>query len=322
MTKPQSTPNGTKNLVHQLFSRPYLLLVLTALFWGGNMVAGKMAVGEIAPTNLVAGRFLLGFLVILPFALPHFKTDWPKIRANIPFLAFAGGVGFAGFNLFLYLGAQYTTAVNGAIEQASIPMMVMLANFAFYGVRTTWLQILGVTSTIFGVIFVATAGQPLRLITLDVNTGDGLILIACVIYAAYSVLLRYRPNIHWMSFLATTFMFATLSALTYELVTGGLPTMLFNFTNVTNTGWLIVLYTGLFPSIISQLFYARGVELIGANRASLFINALPLFGAILSVLILSEKLHPYHMVAALFIIAGITMAEFAARTNKKTKQND
>ncbi len=283
------------------------------------MVAGKMAVGEIAPTNLVAGRFLLGFLVILPFALPHFKTDWPKIRASIPFLAFAGGVGFAGFNMFLYLGAQYTTAVNGAIEQASIPMIVMLANFAFYGVRTTWLQIAGVVSTIFGVIFVATAGEPLRLLTLDVNSGDGLILVACVIYAAYSVLLRYRPSIHWMSFLATTFLFATISALIFELITGGLPTMLFNFTKVTNTGWLLVLYTGLFPSIISQLFYARGVELIGANRASLFINALPLFGAALSVLILSEKLHQYHLVAALFIIAGITMAEFAARTNKKAQ---
>ena len=294
MTKQQSAQKRAKNPLNHLFNQPILLLVLTALFWGGNMVAGKMAVGNIAPTNLVAGRFLLGFLVILPFALPHFKKDWPAIREKVFFLAFAGGVGFAGFNLFLYLGAQYTTAVNGAIEQASIPMMVMLANFMFYGERTKALQIVGVIATIFGVLWVATAGAPLRLLTLDINMGDGLILIACVIYAAYSVLLRYRPKIHWMSFLATTFFFATLSAVLYELVSGGLPTMFVNFTKVTTTGWLLVLYTGLFPSIISQLFYARGVELIGANRASLFINALPLFGAILSVLILSEQLQNYH----------------------------
>jgi len=275
-----------------------------------------MAVGEIAPTNLVAGRFFLGFLVILPFALPHFKKDWPAIRAKIAFLAFAGGVGFAGFNLFLYLGAQYTTAVNGAIEQASIPMMVMLANFMIFGERTKALQIVGVIATIFGVLFVATAGAPQRLLTLDMNIGDGLILIACIIYASYSVLLRYRPNIHWMSFLAVTFFFATLSAFLFELVFGGLPMMIINFTKVTTTGWLLVLYTGLFPSIISQLFYARGVELIGANRASLFINALPLFGAILSVLILSEQLQSYHFIAAIFIIAGITMAEYAVRAHK------
>lgn len=321
MTKPQTAQNKAKNPLIQLFSQPYLLLVLTALFWGGNMVAGKMAVGEIAPTNLVAGRFLLGFLVILPFALPHFKNDWPAIRAKLPFLAFAGGVGFAGFNLFLYLGAQYTTAVNGAIEQASIPMMVMLANFAFYGEKTKALQIVGVVATIFGVLLVATNGAPTRLLTLDINIGDGLILIACVIYAAYSVLLRYRPKIHWMSFLATTFFFATLSAFVYELVTGGLPTMLNGFTTVTTTGWMLVIYTGLFPSIISQLFYARGVELIGANRASLFINALPLFGALLSVLILGEQLQGFHFVAAIFIVSGITMAEYAAR-KKASSSND
>lgn len=319
MTKQQSVQKKAKNPLNQLFNRPILLLVLTALFWGGNMVAGKMAVGEIAPTNLVAGRFFLGFLVILPFALPHFKKDWPAIRAKIAFLAFAGGVGFAGFNLFLYLGAQYTTAVNGAIEQASIPMMVMLANFMIFGERTKTLQIVGVIVTIFGVLFVATAGAPQRLLTLDMNIGDGLILIACIIYAAYSVLLRYRPNIHWMSFLAVTFFFATLSAFLFELVLGGLPTMLMNFTMVTTTGWLLVLYTGLFPSIVSQLFYARGVELIGANRASLFINALPLFGAILSVLILSEQLQIYHFIAAIFIVAGITMAEYAVRAKKGNK---
>jgi len=284
MTKQQSAEKRAKNPLNQLFNRPILLLVLTALFWGGNMVAGKMAVGEIAPTNLVAGRFFLGFLVILPFALPHFKKDWPAIKQKLPFLIFAGGVGFAGFNLFLYLGAQYTTAVNGAIEQASIPMMVMLSNFLFFGVKTKWLQIVGVLTTIFGVILVATAGLPQRLLTLDVNLGDGLILIACVIYAAYSVLLRYRPDIHWMSFLAVTFFFATLAAGVYEMFLGDVPRMIGNFANVTTTGWLLVVYTGLFPSIISQLFYARGVELIGANRASLFINALPLFGAILSVM--------------------------------------
>lgn len=321
MTKQQSAEKRAKNPLIQLFNRPILLLVLTALFWGGNMVAGKMAVGEIAPTNLVAGRFLLGFLVILPFALPHFKTDWPAIQKNLLFLAFAGGVGFAGFNLFLYLGAQYTTAVNGAIEQASIPMMVMMANFLFYGERTKLLQIVGVIATIFGVLFVATAGNPMRLLTLDINVGDGLILIACVIYAAYSVLLRYRPKIHWMSFLATTFLFATVSTLLFELLVGGLPTMIANFASVTTTGWLLVVYTGLFPSIISQLFYARGVELIGANRASLFINALPLFGAILSVLILAEQLQNFHFVAALFIVAGITMAEYAARSKKGVEDN-
>lgn len=280
------------------------------------MVAGKLAVGEITPGNLVAARFLLGFLVILPFAVPHFKKDWPTISQNLPFLVFSGGIGFAGFNLFLYLGAQYTTAVNGAIEQATIPMMVLLANFIFFRVKTKWLQIVGVTLTIFGAALVATAGEPIRLLTMDVNIGDGLIIIACIIYAAYSVILRYRPDIHWMSFLATTFFFAAVFAISYELIIGGPASIVHNITSTTTLGWILVIYTGLFPSIFSQLFYARGVDLIGANRASLFINALPLFGTILSVIMLREHLHNYHLVAAFFIVTGIALAEMSAKSTK------
>lgn len=280
------------------------------------MVAGKLAVNHIPPTSLIAGRFSLGFLVILPFAWPHLRKDLPIVLKNIWLLAFFGAVGFAGFNLFLYLGAQHTTAVNGAIEQASIPMMVMLANFIFFRQRAYLLQLLGVVLTLIGVIYVATAGNPMRLTRMDINIGDGLILVACVIYAAYSVCLRYRPTVHWMTFLAITFFFATLGALFYQLFLGGLPQFVAAIPTITPLGWLLVIYTGLFPSILSQLFYARGVELIGANRASLFINALPLFGAVLSVLILGENLQLFHIVAALFIVAGITMAEYAVRTPK------
>lgn len=317
MTKPQSAANVRKNPFHQLFNQPYVLLVLTSLFWGGNMVAGKLAVDDISPTSLIAGRFTLGFLVILPFAWPHLKNDLPKLLKNFWLLGFYGAVGFAGFNLFLYLGAQHTTAVNGAIEQASIPMMVMLANFVLFKQRAYPLQLLGVVLTLIGVIYVATAGNPMRLARMDINIGDGLVLIACVIYAAYSVCLRYRPTVHWMTFLAVTFFFATLGALFYQLFLGGLPAFVAGIPDITLLGWVLVLYTGLFPSILSQLFYARGVELIGANRASLFINALPLFGAVLSVIILGEALQTYHFIAAIFIISGITMAEYAVRTAKK-----
>jgi len=317
MTKPQSAANVRKNPFHQLFNQPYVLLVLTSLFWGGNMVAGKLAVDDIEPTSLIAGRFALGFLIILPFAWPHLRNDLPKLIKNFWLLGAYGAVGFAGFNLFLYLGAKHTTAVNGAIEQASIPMMVMLANFVLFKQRAYPLQLLGVVLTLIGVIYVATAGNPMRLTRMDINIGDGLILIACLIYASYSVSLRYRPTVHWMTFLAVTFFFATLGALFYQIFLGGLPAFVAGIPDITLLGWVLVIYTGLFPSILSQLFYARGVELIGANRASLFINALPLFGAVLSVLIIGEALEPYHFVAAVFIISGITMAEYAVRTAKK-----
>ena len=83
--------------------------------------------------------------------------------------------------------------------------------------------------------------------------------------------------------------------------------------SITPLGWAIALYTMVFPSILSQMFYVRGVELIGANRASLFINLIPLFGAVGSVLILGERLEAYHLIAAALVIAGIVIAEWSAR---------
>ena len=81
----------------------------------------------------------------------------------------------------------------------------------------------------------------------------------------------------------------------------------------TAIGWLLVLYTTIFPSVISQMLYVRGVELIGANRASLFINLIPLFGAVGSVLLLGEALQPFHLLAGGLIVVGIVLAEWAAR---------
>ncbi len=281
------------------------------------MVAGKLAVDDIEPTSLIAGRFALGFLIILPFAWPHLRNDLPKLIKNFWLLGAYGAVGFAGFNLFLYLGAKHTTAVNGAIEQASIPMMVMLANFVLFKQRAYPLQLLGVVLTLLGVIYVATAGNPMRLARMDINVGDGLILIACMIYASYSVSLRYRPHGALDDVFGSHLLLRDNGRAVLSDLLGGLPAFVAGIPKITPLGWLLVIYTGLFPSILSQLFYARGVELIGANRASLFINALPLFGAVLSVIIIGETLQPYHFVAAVFIISGITMAEYAVRTAKK-----
>jgi drug/metabolite transporter (DMT)-like permease len=141
-----------------------------------------------------------------------------------------------------------------------------------------------------------------------------LVLIACFAYAIYSIGLRWRPRSDWRSFLIATFAGAVIASIVFQATLGGgaghfiaaLPT-------ITPLGWLIVAYTVIFPSLVSQLFYVRGVELIGANRASLFINLIPLFGAVGSVLILGEQLQSFHLIAGALVIAGIVLAEWSAR---------
>jgi len=312
MTKPQAMTGS--GLVSLVMDRPYLLLTITPLFWAGNAVAGKMAVDQVDPYTLIVMRWFAALLLVLPFAWRHLKADWPAIRKGWLMLTLYGVVGYTGFNVLLYGAAHYTSAVNTSIEQALIPVLVILGNFVIFRVRSTALQLLGVFLTIFGVVFTAVHGDFGRLITLDINQGDALMILASISYAAYSLLLRYRPPIHWLSFLVTTFAAALVAGCVFQVMLGGgITAIVTGIAHTTPLGWTIIAYVAFLPSVVAQLFYARGVEIIGANRASLFINLIPVYGTLLSIIILTEPIEPYHLITAVLVIAGIALAEIAAR---------
>lgn len=316
MTKTTPPPGAHSGALTTIMNRPYLLLTLSSLFWGGNIIAGKYAIGELDPFALSAMRWIVAFLVILPFGYAAVRAEWAEIRRGLGWLAFFGVVGFTSFNALLYAATTYTAAVDIAMIQAAIPVLVMVGNFLIFKVRASWMHILGVALTIYGVIHVATEGAPMRLVGLDINLGSALMLAACLIYALHSLMLRYRPRIGWMSFIVVTSFFAALAALVYQaLFAGGIGGLVSSVSEMSLRGWLVVVYVALLPSIVAQLSYAQGVELIGPNRASLFINLIPVLGALLAVLMLGERLAFFHAVAAVFIIAGIALAEYAARRN-------
>jgi drug/metabolite transporter (DMT)-like permease len=293
--------------------RPYLILILTTLFWGGNVVAGKAAVGHIDAHSLMILRWTGALLLVLPFAIGPLKRDWPVIRQKWWLYLFYGAAGYATFNVFVYVAAYYTTGVNIALEQATINIMVILFNFVLFRTRVRMLQVIGVLITLVGIAVIATHGEPARILRLDVNIGDLLMILGCFAYAIYSIALRWRPQTNWLSFLSATFVGAILASLAYQAGLGDGPGALArNFAAIDMQGWIIAAYTIVFPSVLSQMLYVRGVELIGSNRASLFINLIPLFGTIGSVVVLGETLHGFHLVAALLIAAGIVLAEFSA----------
>jgi drug/metabolite transporter (DMT)-like permease len=302
------------SLAGRFMSRPYLLLVLTTLFWGGNAVAGKAAVGNIDPYVLILVRWAGAFVVLIPFAIRPVVADWPVLRAKWWLYLFYGAVGYALFNVLVYVAAYFTSGINNAIDQTAINIFVMLLNFALFRTRVRALQLVGVAVTIVGVALTATHGDLERILSLDINFGDLLVLIASLAYALYSIALRYRPTTSWLSFLFASFLGAALASLVFAAsLGGGIGHFMVALPTTTPLGWLIVAYTVLFPSLISQMLYVRGVELIGANRASLFINLIPLFGAIGAVLILGEQLQTFHLIAGALIVIGIVLAEWSAR---------
>jgi len=286
-------------------SRAYLYLCVTALFWGGNSVAGKMAVGHVSPMMLTTLRWVFALVVILVLMTPQIRRDWDKIRKHWLQLLAYGAIGFTTFNALLYSALKYTSAINAVILQAGIPMLIFLFNFMLFRTKASVAQVIGFSVTLIGVLVTAAHGDISSLLTLEFNFGDALMIAACVVYAGYTVALRYKPIMHWQSFIAAPAFGALVSALPLLFWEIGSGTAIVPDT----TGWIIVLYAAIFPSLMSQVLYVRGVEMIGANRAGLFINAIPVFGTLLSVLLIGETFRLFHLVALLLVLGGIAIAE-------------
>jgi len=287
----------------------YVLLLLTTLFWGGNAIAGKLAVGHISPMLLTTLRWGLAAAIMLAIGLPRFRRDWPVVRRNLALLFALGTAGFMLFNAAMYSALLFTSAINVSIEQAGMPMLIFAFNFLLYRMGVSMGQIVGFSLSLLGVALTAAHGDLTRLAELDVNAGDALMLAASLVYAGYTVALRYRPAIHWQSLMLAMCAAAFVSSLPFaawELAAG-------KAVMPDARGWAVTAYTAIFPSILSQAFYIRGVELIGANRAGLFINLVPIFGTLLSILLLGEAFHPYHAVAMAMVLGGIWLAEHSGR---------
>lgn len=290
--------------------RAYLLLLSTALFWGGNAVAGKLAVGHISPMLLTSGRWLLAFLVMLAIGWRRLRADWPAIRRHWLLLALLGTFGFTIFNVGFYTAFFYTTAINVSVEQAGMPMLIFLLNFLFFRHAASAAQITGLVMSVVGILLTATHGEPARLLALDLNLGDAIMLAACLVYAGYTVALRFKPDIHWQSLMIALTGSAFLTSMPFAIAEVSAGTGIWP----DREGWLILLYVLVGPSLLAQAFFIRGVELIGPNRAGLFINMVPITGTLLSILILGESFHLYHAVALLLVFGGIWLAETRGKT--------
>jgi drug/metabolite transporter (DMT)-like permease len=287
----------------------YVLLLLTALFWGGNAVAGKLAVDHVSPMALTTLRWFVGLTLLVAIGWRQLGADWPVAKRHLPFLFTLGAFGFTLFNAALYSALTMTSAINVSIEQAAIPMVIFLINFLLFSQRVSVAQMAGLAASVVGVALTASHGDLTRLAELDVNLGDALMVAAVIVYGGYTVALRFKPPIHWMSLmilLSGSALVSSLPFMAWEYHSG-------DFIFPDMRGWLIVLYTALFPSVLAQIFYIRGVELIGGNRAGLFINTVPVFGTLLSILILGEAFHLYHGVAMALVLGGIWLAEASGR---------
>lgn len=290
-----------------LYDKPFLLLVFTALAWGGNTIASRLAVGEASPMVVVSVRWLIVLVVLCIVARGPIVADWRALAPRWPYLFVLGALGFTGFNALFYVAGHFTTAINLGLIQGVIPAVVLLGSFLAYGDPVRPIQVIGLMVAGIGVVVATSRGDLGVLLTLGFNNGDVLVLFASFFYAGYTIALRRRPPVQPLAFftaIAIAAFVTSVPLLAWEIAAGQVLWPSF-------TGWAVIVFVALIPSLVAQLTFMRGVELIGPGRAGLFVNLIPIFSALLGVALLGENFAPYHAVALALVLGGIWLAERA-----------
>ena len=303
MTKPAPAP-PTFDPVRWLNNQPYLLLSLTGLFWAGNIVLARHVGNHVPPITLTTIRWFGVFLILLPFAWPHLKRDWPALRAHLPLMVLLSAIGFAFNNAISYWAMQYTQALNALLIQSSGPLFVALWSLVLFGVRLTAAQLAGITISLLGVLTIILRGDFAALATISFNKGDVMFAASLLSFGLYSALIPRRPPTHQLSLISFTTLCGALLLVPFsvwEFSTGA--RLKFDFLTLAT-----LIYVLIFPSTLAYLFFNRGVALIGPNRAAPFFHLVPVFGSVMAIVLLGEALQPFHLIGYALVLAGVIIA--------------
>ncbi|WP_158240829.1 DMT family transporter [Telmatospirillum siberiense] len=284
---------------------PAVIMILPPLFWAGNAIAGRMAVGQLPPIALAFWRWLFALLIVLPFGLPKMMAQWNEVRHRWKVLALIALFSVTAYNTLLYVALTSTTAVNATLVSAAIPVAIVLLSWLWLGEKVGLSQSLGIAISLSGVVLVITRGDPGNLQTLGLEPGDFWVLAAVVSWAIYSVLLRrYPPGL------------SPLALLTVQMILGWLfltPFYLWELTTgqaflltVQSAG--LIAFVAIFPSILAYHLWNQGVASLGANLAGQYTYLIPIFTALLAVFFLDEPFRWFHAAGLVTIIGGIRLA--------------
>jgi drug/metabolite transporter (DMT)-like permease len=298
------TPPSAPDPVRWLNNQPYLLLSLTSLFWAGNIVLARYVAGHVPPMTLSCVRWVGVFFVLLPFAWPHLKADWPVLRRRLPLLVVLSATGFALNNALSYWALQYTQALNALMIQSSGPLFVALWSLLLFGVRLTFAQFAGIALSLAGVFTILLHGDLAALANIEFNRGDLMFASAVLAFGLYSALMPRRPVTHQLSLIMFTTGCGSLLLLPFSIweISSGTTLQFDALTSAT------LVYVVIFPSTLAYLFFNRGIALIGPNRAAPFLHLVPVFGSVMAIALLGERPRLFHLVGYLLVLSGVVIA--------------
>lgn len=282
------------------------LAVLATLIWSGNFIVARGEATKIPPVSLNFYRWLCASVLIAPFAIKKFQQEFDAVKKSIKFLAFSALFGISIFNSLVYIAGHYSSAINLAlIGTTSSPIMSIILAKYFLKERIGTLRIIGLVICIVGILLLISGGSWDKLSHFRFTPGDWWILGAALCFAVYNTSVKRKPaSISPVNFLFSTFIIGTIILLPFffwELNISSAPQWDLNLV-------LSILYLGAGASVISFFCWNAAIARLGAGRASLFGNLIPIFSTVEAVLILNEKISSIQIISGLLVIGGLVLA--------------
>ena len=281
----------------------YIMLVATQILWASALIVARGVHDLIPPVAFSFWRWLAAAIIMAPVAMPLLKSSWPSLQHKLPKICLLGfflAVGSTG----LVWAVQYTTATNASLVAASQPVVTALVAWLMLKDRLGNLQLLGVLSATVGIVLMVARMQLDVLVQLSFNPGDAIMLASVFFYAFYTINLhRWLPGVHPLLML----FLASISG-SLLLIPAAVAEAYFVGTMViTPTSLGAILFMAIVPTVIATTMWNASLGVVGPNRATIFMNLLPIFGILFGVLLLGETLYRYHIIGGLLVCAGITL---------------
>lgn len=285
----------------------YFFAISATALWSGNFIIARGLSESIPPVSLAFYRWVVAVIVFLPFALKPVIREWDCLRAHLPYLSMTALLGITLFNTLIYFAGHTTTALNLSLISITFPIFIVILSRIIYGERVTAMKGIGIVMVGAGVILLITRGNISRLLNISFAIGDVWMLVAAIIFAIYSIVLKHKPEqLSIWAFQLSTFILGLVFLLPFfiwERVT----------TSAVGFDQKIVgsiLYVGIFASLAAFVLWNKAIVLVGPSRAGMVYYTLPLFSGVLATIFLGEAIGIFHLYSVLLIVPGILIANY------------
>jgi len=283
--------------------KAYIFLILCTSFWAGNFIVGKVAtLFEIPPFTLNFYRWLIAFIILYPFTYKQILKSLDEIKKNLIPLCVMGFTSITIFNSVVYYSLNFTQVLNGVLMISTIPVLIIFFSSLFKTEKIKINQILGVLTSLIGVLIIITKMDFQKLLNLNLNKGDLWILVAMVSWATYSIMVKEKKvNLDPLVLLEVIIFLGVLMLLPFYFfeVSSGKHLVL-NIPVALTIGFVV-----LFPGIGAYIFWIRAIKLVGPSKAGVFLHLMPVFSSLMAIFLIGEKFANFHIFGALFILTGI-----------------